>query len=283
MPHEALVIDDDPEVREMVAEILDSLGHRYDMATCQDEARKLLCGKRYSYYLVDLEIPVRTGKGLPRIQNGENLIAEIVQQRGTRKEPIIVITGHGKQGPELAVRMMKLGAADYVTKPFPPTGETLDNAIREALASSKPAAVEHRESSDPAKVEPAGRFSGGEMVFYSNRVELCGAVVLRGRCLMRHILDELRSRQANGKSVAIGGAALAKKLGLLRGQNAIAEAVKDFRNTVAAVLDAQGVTCGRQDVIQSGGPGYRLTEWIEVRDAHRADNDGYQPGGTSSG
>jgi CheY-like chemotaxis protein len=31
MPHEALVVDDDAEVREAVAEILDSLGHRYDL------------------------------------------------------------------------------------------------------------------------------------------------------------------------------------------------------------------------------------------------------------
>lgn len=283
MPHEALVIDDDPEVQEMVAEILDSLGHGYDMATCQEEARELLRGKRYTYCLVDLEIPVRAGKGLPRIQNGENLIAEIVQQRGTRKEPIIVITGHDKQNSALAVRMMKLGAADYVTKPFPPTGETLDKAIREALGSPRSATVAHNASSEPVRAEQPGRFAGGEMVFYASRVELCGAVILRGHGLMRRILDELRTRQANGKAVAIGGPALAKKLGLLRGQNAIAEAVKDFRNTVVDVLETSGIACGRQDVIQGGGPGYRLAEWIEVRDAQRAWGDGQRSGNKISG
>jgi hypothetical protein len=104
------------------------------------------------------------------------------------------------------------------------------------------------------------------MVFYASRVELCGVVILRGHGLMRRILDELRARQANGKAVAMGGSVLAKKLGLMRGQNAISEAVKDFRNTVVDVLETSGITCGRQDVIQSGGPGYRLAEWVDAKD-----------------
>lgn len=265
MPHEALVIDDDPEVREMVAEILDSLGHRYDMATCQEEARTLLCSKRYSYYLVDLEIPVRTGKGLPRIQNGENLIAEIVQQRGTRKEPIIVITGHGKQGPALAVRMMKLGAADYVTKPFPPTGETLDKAIREALAkTSEDGAVTSGQSTTAPK--SAVPFEGGRMVFFHDRVELCGATIIKGHVRIRKILDRLRQQRPGGRFVAYSGAKLARELEIVAGQNAIAEAIRDFRDEVFDSLKARGITCGRQDVIRSGGCGYRLAEWIVVED-----------------
>lgn len=265
MPHEALVIDDDPEVREMVAEILDSLGHRYDMATCQEEARERLCGTRYSYYLVDLEIRVRRGKGLRRIQNGENLIAEIVQQRGTRKEPIIVITGHGKQGPALAVRMMKLGAADYVTKPFPPTGETLDRAIREALAK---ASEDDKLKSGhcTAAMKSAVLFEGARMVFFPDRVELCGATIIKGHVRIRKILDRLRQQRPGGRFVAYSGAKLARELGIVSGQNAIAEAVKDFRDEVCDVLKARGIACGRQEVIRSGGCGYRLAEWIVVED-----------------
>ena len=135
MTHRALVVDDDPDVLEMVGDILKSLGHKHDDATCQEEARKLLASNRYSYYLLDLEIPVEADHGFPRIQNGENLLAEIVQQRGARKEPIIVITGHGKKGPELAVRMMKLGAADYITKPFATVGKTLDREERPGCPS----------------------------------------------------------------------------------------------------------------------------------------------------
>jgi len=137
MAYKALIVDDDPNARDEVGEILDSMGHEHDDAACQEEARELLAGNQYSYHLLDLEIPVRTGRGLPRIQNGENLLGEILRQRGTRREPVIVITGHGKEGPGLGVRMMRLGAADYVNKPFPSTGRTLDIAIREALVGGK--------------------------------------------------------------------------------------------------------------------------------------------------
>lgn len=133
MSYRALVVDDDPEILDAVGEVLQSLGHEYHTATCQDEARTCVASNGYSYYLIDLEIPVRPDNSLARIQNGENLLTEIAARRGSGPEPIIVITGHGKNGPELAVRMMKLGADDYVTKPFPAAGNTLDRAILEAL------------------------------------------------------------------------------------------------------------------------------------------------------
>ena len=127
-------------------------------------------------------------------------------------------TRHGLDCPDPAVRVMKNGATDYVKKPFPSTGNTLDKAIREALGIGKHARTV---SADEPKVTNTGlptRFEGGELVFFPNRVELCGVVVLGGRCLMRRILEELRVRHLSGKYVAIGGAPLAKKLGILRGK-----------------------------------------------------------------
>ena len=57
-------------------------------------------------------------------------------------------------------------------------------------------------------------------------------------------------------------------IGIRGGQNSVAGAVRDFRRNVAEVLRAeQGLTCGAQGVIRSGGPGYRLNEWIITRDA----------------
>jgi DNA-binding NtrC family response regulator len=120
-----------------VADILDSLGHKYVQARSQEDARRLIAAKRYSYYLLDLELPVRTDRGFPRIQTGENLLGEIVNRQGEEKAPIIVMTGHGLYRPDLAVRVMKKGAVDYVKKPFPSTGNTLDRAILEVLSSRK--------------------------------------------------------------------------------------------------------------------------------------------------
>ncbi|MFZ5830859.1 MAG: hypothetical protein ACOY3P_12260 [Planctomycetota bacterium] len=187
--------------------------------------------------------------------------------RDREQRAVTGMTGHGAKSPHLAVEMMKLGANDYVTKAFAIEGRTLDRAIQNALRAGGRAKSKQKEPPQAATAGTLVRFDGGELVFHINRVELCGAVVLRGRCLMRRVLEALRRKQANGRYVAIGGKQLGEMLGVLRGQNAIAEAVKDFRDTVTAALRNQGINCRRDDVIRSGGPGYRLAEWIVVRDA----------------
>ncbi len=267
MVPKALVIDDDPDIREDVAEILDSMGHEYDLAACQEEGRGLLAANEYSYFLLDLEIPVALGRKA-RIQNGENLLREIVARRNGRAAPVLIISGHGTGNPHLAVEMMKLGASDYITKPFATYGRTLDRAILEALdrADGKGMARDGAARSQVPRGQPM-RFQGGELVFYPDRVELCGVTVVEGDVRMRKILEQLRERRANGSYVAYSGAKLAAKLQIVAGQNGIAEAVKDFRDEVVHGLESKGIVCGRKDVIQSGGRGYRLAEWITTRDA----------------
>lgn len=49
------------------------------------------------------------------------------------------------------------------------------------------------------------------------------------------------------------------------GQNGIASQVLEFRKKVIQrLLDEANITCGRTDIINSGGSGYRLQEWITV-------------------
>jgi DNA-binding response OmpR family regulator len=272
MTHEALVVDDNLEVLEMVQDILDSPGHKYDCVTCQEEARKKYQGKHYSYYLVDLEIPVREGRGIPRIQNGENLIREIVAHRGRNGAPIIVMTGHGTTTPNLAVQTMKLGANDYVTKPFDSgEGNKLDKAIKEALEKkSRSEFQEVPQITSPRATVPTA-FHGGELVFYPERVELCGVKICGSRQngLIRGILDILREKRANGSYVALSGLELAEKLGCPGEQNKISSCIGRFRQSVADVLRKEaGLKCGPQDVIQSGDQGYRLSEVIVVREGN---------------
>jgi CheY-like chemotaxis protein len=241
---------------------LRSLGHEFDTATCQQDARELMDCHQHDYYLLDLEIPVETDRGLARIQNGENLLREIIARRGTRHAPVIVMTGHGTDGPKLAVQMMKLGAADYVTKPFDAESKTLDHAILEALAKNDQGNGFASGAGSAAMVP----FKGGTLVFFDDRVELCGAMVVAGNTRIRQILELLRHRRPDGRFVAYSGAKLAKELKFPGGPNAVAEAVKDFRADVTDALENRGIGCGSRDVIQSGGRGYRLAEWITVED-----------------
>ena len=81
--------------------------------------------------------------------------------------------------------------------------------------------------------------------------------------VMRKILDELRQKTPVGTYVARSGPELVERLGLQGGQNAVAGAVRDFRKNVSEILLAQlGLECRPQDIIRSGGPGYRLSEWV---------------------
>lgn len=271
MTPKALVVDDDPAIIDAVGETLESLGHVYDHAGCVESARKLMDQDQYSYFLVDLEIPLRAGRTVPRIQNGENLLEEIIRRTGTRKRPVIVMTAHGKDGPDLAVEVMKKGAVDYVTKPFPVKGYTLDKKINEAL--TRVGATPHGAAGGKSPgAGPSGEltpFGGGELVFYRNRVELCGVRVCGGARSgqTRRILDRLRAKRPNGKYVACSGVELADAIDCETGQNGVAGTIRDFRRHVAETLaDQSGLKCGARDVILSGGVGYRLHEWIVVKD-----------------
>jgi two-component system, NtrC family, response regulator PilR len=101
----ALVIDDEPDIRELLSITLD----RMDIATrtCEDvaSAKRLLASQTYDLCLTDMRLP--DGDGLE--------LVDWIQQEvpGT---PVAVITAHGSV--ETAVKALKLGAFDFVSKPL---------------------------------------------------------------------------------------------------------------------------------------------------------------------
>ncbi|MCI0333341.1 MAG: response regulator [Planctomycetes bacterium] len=285
MMPKALVVDDDPHILESASDIVNSLGHECDHANSVESARECLDRNDYSYVLLDLEIPVRAGRSFPRIQNGENLLQEIVERTGTQRPPIIVITAHGTDGPELAVDVMKNGAADYVTKPFPTCGpRTLDKSIRQVLAKSgaavpppiEPVAVASTMKATAALVKK--KFAGGEMAFYADRIELCGVIICAGpRCLrQRKVLDSLRQKR-DGKFVAIGSKKLEERIGRGAGPNSVPGLIQTLRKRIIQELASINLDCGRQEVIVRTKQGYQLRDWITVQDGdgkNASDNQG---------
>ena len=188
------------------------------------------------------------------------------------KRPVIVMTAHGKDGPDLAVEVMKLGAVDYVTKPFPTKGETLDKKINEALARVGVGAIPAISAANSPQAERKA-FQGGTMVFFDDRVELCGVTICGGRrCRqLRKVLEALRCKRPSGTFVAHSGNELAHKIGCKTGQNGASAAIRDLRTGIVDALAGAGIECGRQDVILSGDSGYRLKEWIVVEDGRKGD------------
>lgn len=268
MKFHALVVDDNPDIIEDVKDRLESLGHTSDGVTCLQCAREHLAKNSYSYMLLDLEIPVRYGRP-SRIANGQNLLREVNARKGEDRIPVIVMTSHGHDSPDLAIDVMRgNGAMDYIKKPFPDKGHTLEKAVQDALAASGRSRPGARTRSLTPGESPALPFESGEMVFFPDRVELCEVKIADGpeTGMIRRILDALREKTSRDVFVAYSGTQLARRVATSAGQNGVAGAVREFRKKVAGLLlEEANIQCEPQDVIQSGGRGYRLSQKIAVR------------------
>jgi two-component system, NtrC family, response regulator PilR len=100
-----LVIDDEPDLLELVSLTLSRMNLKTRTAPDLGTARKLLKGERFDLCLTDMRLP--DGDGL-------DLVAWIQENRADI--PVAVITAHGNV--ESAVRALKLGAFDFVSKPL---------------------------------------------------------------------------------------------------------------------------------------------------------------------
>jgi len=273
--HRALIVEDDDQIVGIVAACVESLGHVSERAATQADAQAMLAAKPFCYVLLDLEIPLKPN-GFSRIENGENLLERIAATSNGCGPKVIVMTSHGNKGHALAVQMMKKGAIDYVGKPFPsPPDQTLDDKIKEALGKHcrhapgecpiLAGAAAHKQ--EAPSVQPAGLtpFRGGKLIFHPEHVELLGRTILtaKGGKFSRPLL-ELLAKRTNGKYAAYTGNAVARELSCPKGQNDVAGYVKSLRRRIREALRSDGISCADQDVIMSGGPGYRLNPWITV-------------------
>lgn len=250
----ALVVDDDASIRQIVEDRLESMGHDCDLVGSQKDAADLLAKHTYSYILLDLELPVKFGKP-PAIQVGLNILEQIRADERNHATPIIVITAHGKDNPELCRSILKGGAADFLTKPF----ANLERDIRDAL--------QKREPKRPAKATSKNElrpFAGGELVIGTEGVELCGAMLCGAKSLIYRIIELLCAGQPGGRRTALSASVLADKLDQSRGQTAVIEAVSFFRKKVVQELREHSFEATDDSVIITGRRGYELAPAIQV-------------------
>jgi two-component system response regulator FlrC len=137
-----LVVDDEPGVRAGLTEVLRRGGFAVTPAGSAEEAVAVLARERVDLLVTDLRLPGRSGL---------DLLREL--RDGGRATPAVVITAHGTI--EDAVAAMKLGALDFLTKPFSPADllHLATHAFERATASGHdPAAVARRPllTRDPA-------------------------------------------------------------------------------------------------------------------------------------
>lgn len=101
-----LVVDDEPDIRELVRDILEDEGHRVSVAENGEAARTLFARQTPDLVLLDIWMPDVDGITLLREWSSG----------GGLDCPIIVMSGHGTL--ETAIEATRLGAHDFVQKPI---------------------------------------------------------------------------------------------------------------------------------------------------------------------
>ncbi len=261
-----LIIEDDPGFVQNVIDVLDSLGHHAEVAECLADARRLIDEQQFDYYLVDLEIPV-VPKGKARTQNGEHAIAEIFNRYGPAGPPILVVTGKGLDSPLLAAQTMQLGAVNYITKPLPTTGETLDKAIMRALERREDLEGMCRQNMYRSTAEEPTPFSGGEMVFHDDHITLCGVKITRGNGFgyAMAIMEYLAKKNSSGQRERVTGQVLAEHIDSIAVLSTVTSCIHYLRHEISRRFKKHlNVECGHCDVIDRDEQGYSLRPWIIV-------------------
>ncbi len=135
-----LIVDDEPDLLELLSLTLRRMNLRTRTAPDVGTAQKLLKGEPFDLCLTDMRLP--DGDGL-------DLVAWIQQNRA--ELPVAVITAHGNV--ESAVRALKLGAFDFVSKPLDlgVLRKLVDNAIRLSAAAATP-----QEAPEPGRARLIG-------------------------------------------------------------------------------------------------------------------------------
>ena len=125
------VIDDEASVREAVALLLET--HGLTVASYESAQAFLDAPFAAGCILIDVRMPEITGLDLLRTlrSNGD-------------PRPLLLMTGHGDV--ELAVQAIKLGAFDFVEKPF--SNDRLVTRVEEALVASESSLKERIELDD---------------------------------------------------------------------------------------------------------------------------------------
>lgn len=103
---EILLLEDDATLRKRLGAHLRAVGAEVTEVSRIEEARRVLREMRFDYAVIDLHLP--DGEGLDLLREGAF----------SENTPVVVMTAFG--GVKKAVEAMKLGAGDYLAKPFEP-------------------------------------------------------------------------------------------------------------------------------------------------------------------
>lgn len=195
--HHILVVDDDGEIRHLVAKFLRENGYRVTTARDGREMRQVLNDAVIDLVVLDLMLPGA---------NGLELCQDI---RRTSSLPVIMLTARGSETDRIVG--LELGADDYLAKPFSPREllARIKAVLRRAAATQAPRGAgrvlkfegwsvdtQRRELADPDGV--VIDLSTGEYDLLLTFLEAPQRVLTRD-----HLMDAAKHRLATGYDRAI--------------------------------------------------------------------------------
>ncbi|HYA86593.1 MAG TPA: response regulator [Nitrospirota bacterium] len=139
MNHKILIIDDEPDIVDLVSYNLKKDGFRVMTASDGEEALNKIQKDKFDLVVLDLMLPNIQGGELCRIMKNDPRTAGI---------PIIMLTAKGEEGDR--VMGLENGADDYITKPF---------SVRELIARIKAVLRRAGEKAATQKIMRIGKLS----------------------------------------------------------------------------------------------------------------------------
>jgi two-component system response regulator PilR (NtrC family) len=114
-----LIIDDEPDIRELLEITLNRMKIQTLCADNVESAKNLLAKNKFDLCLTDMKLP--DGNGLD--------LVDFIQKSNTPM-PVAVITAHGSM--DIAIKAMKIGAFDFLSKPVDLTvlRQLVNNALK---------------------------------------------------------------------------------------------------------------------------------------------------------
>ena len=131
--HQALIVDDEPDIRELLELTLGRMHINTRSAADLQEAHALLAAEKFDICLTDMRLPDG---------NGIDLVRHIQQQE--MELPVAVITAYGSM--DTAVEALKAGAFDFISKPV--DLNVLRNLVKSVLKLSDDSGKIDRRSRD---------------------------------------------------------------------------------------------------------------------------------------
>lgn len=127
MTGSVLIVDDEPDIRELLEITLGRMSLITESASNLSSANELLHRKKFSLCLTDMQLP--DGNGLDLVEHIQHYYNHM---------PVAVITAHGNT--ETAIRALKAGAFDFVSKPvdLQKLRDLVNSALKLSLHSQAP-------------------------------------------------------------------------------------------------------------------------------------------------